>query len=72
MLFVKQGIPAKRIQTLEYEDTEFICLEVNIAKRISTIFNICRPSCKNIDPFFNELTKLIDLAINKYENIVVY
>ena len=29
-----------------------------------------RPSCKNIDLLFNELTKLIDLAVNKYENIV--
>ena len=71
MLFVKQGIPAKRIKTLESEDIEVICLEVNIAKRKWAIFNIYRPSCKNIDLFFNELTKLIDLAINKYENIVV-
>ena len=71
MLFVKQGIPAKRIKTLESEDIEVSCLEVNIAKRKWAIFNIYRPSCKSIDLFFNELTKLIDLAINKYENIVV-
>ena len=71
MLFVKQGIPAKQIKTLESKDIEVICFEVNIAKRKRAIFNIYRPSCKSIDHFFNELTKLIDLAINKYENIVV-
>ena len=56
---------------LEFEDIEVICLEVNTAKRKCAIFNIYRPSCKNIDLLFNELTKLIDLAINKYEIIVV-
>ena len=34
MLFVKQGIPAKRIKTFESEDIEVICLEVKITKRI--------------------------------------
>ena len=29
MLHLKQGIPAKRIKTLESEDIEVICLEVN-------------------------------------------
>ena len=43
MLFVKQGIPAKRIKTLESEDIEVICLEVNIEKRKWAIFNIYRP-----------------------------
>ena len=68
---VKQGIPAKQIKTLESEDIKVICLEVNIAKRKWAIFNIYRPSFKSIDHFFNELTKLIDLAINKYKNVVV-
>ena len=43
MLFVKQGIPVKRIKALESEDIEVICLEVNIAKRKWAIFNIYRP-----------------------------
>ena len=56
----------KRIKTLESEEIEVICLEANIAKRKWAIFNIYRPSCKSMDLFFNELSKLIDLAINKY------
>ena len=51
VLFVKQGIPAKRIKTLESENIEVICLEVNIAKRKWAIFYIYRPTCKSIDLF---------------------
>ena len=72
MLFVKQGILVKRIKALEPQDKEVIGLEVNIAKRKWTIFNIYRPSSKNIDLFFNEINKLIDLAINKYETLLLW
>ena len=72
IVYVRNGIPVRRIKTFEPPHQEIICLEITINKSKWLIYSFYRSeSFRDLTTFLEELKKSIDKAINKYENIVL-
>ena len=71
-VFIRKKLLAKRLEDFETKSTETICIEPLISKKkwcIIFIYN--RPPKYDKKVFFQELSKTISQAINKYDNILV-
>ena len=72
IVYIKNGIIAKRISNLEGISTEIICIDITISKKKWCIFFVYRPpQNNNKSSFFNEISNILNQATNKYDNIVV-
>ena len=72
IVYVRNGISVKCVQTFKPPSQEIICLEITINKRKWLIYSFCRSeSFSDLTTFLEELKKSIDKAINKYENIIL-
>ena len=71
MVFVKNDIIAKCLTELEPKYIECICAELNISKENWIIFVVYRPPEYSLSEFFEKLSEVVDLAITKYENVVI-
>ena len=72
MVFVRNGIIAKRLESLEGKESETIGIEVTISKKKwFIIFAYRRPQNDNKVMFFNELNLSLNQCVNKYDNIIV-
>ena len=70
-VYVKTGIPVKRVDVLKPANIEVICFEITIAKRKWLIYSFYRSETfTQLPTFLEELKKSVDIAINKYENII--
>ena len=58
------------LEEFEIKLTETICIELLMSKRKWCIIFTCRPSKCDKKSFFQELSKAISQAINKYDNIL--
>ena len=70
MVFIRKELLAKRLEDFETKSTETICIELVISKRKWCIIFTYRPPKYDKKVFFQELSKTISQAINKY-NILV-
>ena len=69
---VKIGIPVKRVHALEPASLDVICFEITIAKRKWLIYSFYKSETfTQLPKFLEELKKSVDMAINKYENIIL-
>ena len=72
MVFIKNDIIAKRLTELEPEYLECICVEFNIFEKKWIIFVVYGPpEYGNLSEFFEKLSRVVDLAITKYDNVVI-
>ena len=71
MIFIKQGVPLKRIKKFELETAESICLEITISRRKWIMFSIYRPQSFHLQRFFQELVITVDKATNAYDNVII-
>ena len=72
MVFVRNGIIAKRLESLEGKKSETICIEFIISqKKWCTIFAYRPPKNYNKVMFFKELNLSLNQSVNKYDNIIV-
>ena len=72
VVYVKTGIPVKRVHALEPANLEVICFEITTAKRKWLIYSFYRSETfTQLPKFSEELKKSVDMAINKYENIIL-
>ena len=71
LVYVKQGIIAKRLEHLETEICETICIELTISKKKWCILFAYRPPKQNKVLFFEELSKCLSRIVNKYDNYFV-
>ena len=71
LVFAKDGLIVKRLTELETPTAETICLELQISKRKWFIVFAYRPESINRTLFFDEIKKTLNLAINKYDNIIL-
>ena len=71
MVFIRKELLAKRLEDFEIKSTETICIELLISKKKWCIIFTYRPPKYDKKVFFQELSKTISQAINKYENILV-
>ena len=70
MVFIRKELLAKRLEDFETKLTETICIELVISKKKwCIIFTYRSPKYDKV--FFQELSKTISQAINKYDNILV-
>ena len=72
MVFVRNGIIAKRLESLERRENEKICTEVTISRKKGfNTFADKPPQNGNKVIFFNELNLSLNQCVNKYDNIIV-
>ena len=71
MVLVRNDLTVRRLIDLEPLELEWICIELTLSKKKWAIFLVYRSQIVKVKTFFEKLSKSIDLAINKYENIVV-
>ena len=72
MIFIREGLIAKRLYAYEDSTSETICLEVTISKKKWCVTFAYRPPCNNNkDGFLKELNKFLSNVTRKYENVLV-
>ena len=69
MVFIRKELLAKRLENFENKSTETIYIELLISKRKWCIIFTYRPPKYDKKVFFQEISKIISQAINKYDNI---
>ncbi len=73
MQFTRKGVICNRVPTLESDDLEIICTELNINKKKWALFAVYRPPVSlNLTTFFQKLSSCMNKAFDKYENIIIY
>ena len=70
MVYVKQGIIAKRLENLETKFSETICIELTISKKKWCALFAYRPPKQNKTLFFEEISSSLSHIVNKYDNYV--
>ena len=72
MIFIKNDMIEKRLTELEPEYLECICVKLKISKKKWIIFVVYRPpEYGNLSEFFEKLSRVVDLAITKYDNVAI-
>ena len=72
MQFNRKGVICNRVPTLESKYLEMICTELNVNEKKWAIFAVYRPPVpSNVTVFFQELSSCIDMALDKYENVII-
>ena len=72
MIFIREGLIAKRFYSHEDITSETTCLEVTISKKKWSIALVYRPPySSNKDSFFKELNKSLSNIARKYENVLL-
>ena len=71
MVFIGKELLAKRLEDFKTKPTETICIELLISKRKWCIRFTYRLPEYNKKVFFQEWSKTVSPAINRYDNILV-
>ena len=72
VVYVKTGVPVKRVHALEPANLDVICSEITTVKRKWLIYSFYRSETfTQLPKFLEELKKSVDMAINKYENNIL-
>ena len=72
VIYVRNGIPAKRLKAPEPSNIEVFCVEVTFSKRKWLIYPFYRlESFTDLATVLKELKISVDKAISKYENILL-
>ena len=72
MIFIREGLIAKRLYSYEDNTSETICLGVTISRKKWCMTFVYRPSySSNKDGFFKELNKSVSNIARKYENVLL-
>ena len=70
-MFIKKGVPCKRIRKLESVDIETVVVEIAIGKQKWGVISIYRNEDVTVENFLNTLSKSLDRMLNTYTNIIV-
>ena len=70
LVYVREGLICKRIETFETPTAETICIELLLKSQKWFIMFGYRPESINRDIFFEEINITLSKAINKYQNIL--
>ena len=71
LVYVKQGIIAKRLENLETKFSETICIELTVSKKKSCALFAYRPPKQNKTLFFEEISSSLSHIVNKYDNYII-
>ena len=67
IVFVKEGLIAKRLKEIETKSSETIAIELTISKKKCCILFAYRPPKQSKEAFFQEMTKCLSNIVNKYD-----
>ena len=71
IVYIKQGLIAKRLRHFETKVSETICIEVTLSKKKWCILFAYRPPKQSKDLFFQEMSNSLNQIVNEYENFVI-
>ena len=71
LLYIRKGIPCKRIRKLETDKIETVVVEVSIGKQKWGVISIYRNEDVTVDIFLNELSKSVDSLLTTHANIII-
>ena len=72
LMYVNENIPSRILnEHILPNDTEIMCVEVNLRKQKWVIIGIYRPPNMNVNYFLSHLSKVIDLYSKKYDRVLV-
>ena len=71
ILFIKEGILAKRLTEFETKTVETICIELTISNKKWCILFAYRPPKFNKNDFFIEISNSLNKISNQYENLLL-
>ena len=71
MVFIKKELIAKRPGNFKVNSTETICTQLIISKKKWCIIFTDRPPKHKKKSFFQELSKILNQAVNNYDNILI-
>ena len=71
MQYIRNEILCKIVPCFESPTIELICSELTICKKKWVVFSFYRPPDSNLEPFFRKIFKSVNVALNKYNNIII-
>ena len=71
LIYIKKGIPCKRMKKLENDCIETIVVEISVGKQKWGIISIYRNEDVTVDTFLTNISKTVDSLLNSYENIII-
>ena len=71
LLFIKKGVPCKRIRKLESDNIETVVVEIGIGKQKWGVISIYRNEDVMVENFLNALSISLGRLLNTYANIIV-
>ena len=71
IVYVRLGLIVKRLEKYETLTAETICLELTLSNKKWFIIFAYRPESICRTTFFTEISNLLDLVMNKYDNVIL-
>ena len=70
MVYLSKSLPAQRRENLEPQDSEIICVEIQVGVRKILVCNCYRPPHKDVIDFCSDIDDIIASASNSYDEII--
>ena len=71
LLYIKRGIPCKRLRKFEHEDIEAIIVEMHIGSKKWCVISIYRSEDVTPRVFIEKLSQSVDQILDSYENLII-
>ena len=71
LIYIKKGIPCKRLKKLETDDIETIVVDVSVGKQKWGVISIYRNEDVTVDTFLHVLSKSLDSLLNTHANVII-
>jgi len=71
LIYIRKGIPCKRLRKFEHPDIEAIIVEIQIGSRKWCVISIYRSEDVTPGIFIDKLSKSVDQILDSYENLII-
>ena len=71
MIYIKKGIPCKRIKKFECEEIETIAVELKIGSQKWCIISVYRSEQTTVDHFLSKISINLDKVYDEYEHVAI-
>ena len=71
MIYIKKGIPCKRLKKLESDCIETVVVELSVGKKKWGIISIYRNEDVTVEIFLRTISKTVASLLNTYSNIMI-
>jgi len=71
LVYIRKGIPCKRLRKFEHPDIEAIIVEIQIGSRKWCVISIYRSEDVTPGIFIEKLSKSVDQILDSYENLII-